>query len=598
MKDGSKKYQVFSRRVLLTGSLKLSLLGLVMFRFHQLQVTEREKYSTLSDKNRIKIFVDPPHRGIIKDRNGVVLVSNKKLYCSVIEGDHVHDAESIIPKIDDILGYSTQDPNLSAKIKEARLYKSQLVLNDNLSWSDIVRLEMSFASSRFNGFDIVDRYRRYYNFGDAASHLLGYVSKPSKDELGDTAIPNYREFRIGKNGAEKEFEDRLQGAPNIRQIEVNAVGKKIRNLSSRNGQKGDEIKLALDISMQQIVDNAMKDKSGVVIIMEPHSGEILSMNSTPKYDPNEFIDGIHPKYWKELISHPDKPLMNKAILTAYPPGSIFKLVDALAFLNYGVDLEQKVLCQGYHVVGDRVFHCWKDGGHGYVNFYDAVAHSCNVYFYVQGAKVGISNIHDTAVKLGLGQKTGIQLPFEISGVVPNQDWKQRRFRERWQLGDTLNTVIGQGYTLVTPIQMVTMLSRIITGKYVVPQIELGGGAVSGLETGVGAGVDGAFPDIEMLKGKNRQILLRAMHAALNRVGSTGYKYRVLKSGIEIAGKSGTAQVVSKRKDVFGRAKEHGLFVGFAPYDNPKYVISVVIEHGGWGASSAIPVAHRILNKIL
>ncbi|CAL7959981.1 penicillin-binding protein 2 [Alphaproteobacteria bacterium] len=585
MRDHSKKCRLFSRRALVLSCIKLLGFSLLSGRFFYLQIKQNKKFRTLSDNNRIKLQILPPIRGNIIDSLGDAVAINSSSYRVELNPMFIDVAEAVVEKIGAILDCKTSISQIGVQnaIKKSLVHKIPIIIQNHLSFKDIVKIEVCL--DLIGKVEIVKVQHRLYKAGKLWGHIIGYVSKPSLQEVKTASIPNYREFEIGKNGVEKYFEVQLQGTPTIRKTEVDVLGRFVRELNLSYGIPGQNLQLSVDSTIQSKICDIMGDLKGAVILLNPLNGQVVSSHSSPTYDPNKFVGGINSQDWRELLNNPDKPLINKVISTPYPPGSTFKLVTALAILRSGIDPQEKILCTGEYKLGNHTFHCWNKYGHGYMNFQNAIASSCNVYFYIQGLRAGINKIADTARLLGLGDKTGIELPFENQGIVPNHSWKVDKFKQSWHAGDTINATIGQGYLLVTPIQLATMVARIVTGKCISPT----------LLTQISNTAE--ISDLENINPMHLQMIKQGMYMVFNSPIGTGYINRVTVPGRELAGKSGTAQVISQRQFVEIQNKEHGLFVGFWPYDQPQYVMSIVIEHGGWGSRSTVPIAKQLIESL-
>ncbi len=581
MKDNSRKYVPFTRRALITGGVKFFALSIIFGRFVLLQISESKKYKDLSRQNRVRARASLPLRGEIRDRNGLIIAENITTYRAILSRGYELSLAEIAYKLSLLLGYEVDalrfPPSESVLISSLR--GEPVVLQDNLCWKDIAKIEEHLDLA---GVEVEVLGKRFYPEGSLTGHITGYVSKPSNDDIKNMFIPNYSVALVGKQGVERNYDFELHGIPEVKEIEVNVSGRFVRDLNVIPGTGGQVLPLSIDLRMQKAVSERMSKITGAAVIMDPYTGEILSIYSTPSYDPNKFIGGIGAKDWKGFAEDQHKPLINKAIASLYPPGSTFKLVTALAILCGGINPEEEVRCTGEHRVGNRVFHCWKRGGHGYVNMTSAIAKTCNIYFYVQGIKSGIDNLFKIATLLGFGQKTGIDLPFENGGLMPNKEWKVSRFKQKWSVGDTANSTIGQGYVLVTPLQLATALSRIVSGARVVPHLGI-------LDKNNESSVPIAVPS------KHLDLVKKGMYLACNLPGGTCYGQY---DRLELVGKTGTAQVISNRSgSLEGGKKEHALFIGFAPYTAPRYAIAVVVEHGGWGSKGALPIAKRILGDI-
>nr|WQM43423.1 penicillin-binding protein 1a [Candidatus Lariskella arthropodarum] len=587
MRDRNNKKRIFSRRALIIGAIKTAMLGGLCSRYYYLQLIESKKYEVLADNNRIKLIITAPLRGVVLDRNNKELISNKLSYKAVLDSVPQKRAKQIIIKLYEILGIKHQISDKAIEnIMRNLSERGQTVIMKNIVWSDIAKIEESVDLS---GIEVIREQKRIYLIGEDIAHITGYISKPNAKEVSNATIKNYQEFQIGKNGVEKTFNQDLLGTPGSRRIEVNSLGKFVREISIYKSIPANALKLSISLEVQKIVAKYISQICASAVLLDIRSGEVLAMHSTPSYDPNKFVGGISLKDWKEIHNNPEHPLINKAISIPYPPGSTFKIVTTLAALQNNLDPNRKIMCSGSFSLGGRIFRCWKKGGHGLVNMEEAIAGSCNVYLYTIGLQVGIGAIAQAAELLGLGQVSGIELPFENSGVIPDRNWKRQRFGQTWQQGDTVNASIGQGYVLATPIQIANMMARVASGTAVVPTILHN----NGNEQAKSLNIRNSYLDI----------LRSGLYGVFNKHFGAAYtKRRVYRDGIKISGKTGTAQVIALKKQGEKHEKvqhrDHGLFAGFFPADNPKYAIAVVAEHGGWGFQSALPVALNIIGDFL
>lgn len=582
MRDETKKYKVFTRRAFVVGGAKTILLSALAARLYYLQVLDSNQYKTLSDNNRIRIILTPPERGAIFDKNGVELALDSISYSVVLNKNYLPQAKELIKKINKLLGYESylSRQNLK-KVIQNTPKGSGITIQENLNFSEIAKIEVN---TNLKGVEIIEKYKRKYILAENAAHVLGYISKPDESEVKNSKIPNYYEFMIGKNGVERVFDENLQGFPGVKKVEVNVLGDIVRDLDFTPGKSGNPVTVSLDHRVQKILADNIAGYTGSLGVMNLKNGKIEGMYSSPSYNPNEFVYGISDEEWNNLIKNPKKPLVNKFIYNAYPPGSTFKLASVLAILNAGIDPNQTVHCSGQCKIGNRVFHCWKKYGHGEVNFLKAVSQSCNIYFYQKTIEAGIDILSNTAKMLGFGEKTGIELPFENQGVMPNRKWKKQKYKESWQLGDTVNTSIGQGYVQTTPIQLLQMVARIATGTDIRPSLLLNQNQTTS-----------PLP----IKKEYLDLLRQGMLRVFNAPSGTGFRNRIDVEDFYVAGKSGTAQVVGlDRQTDDEQYKDHGLFVGFAPFKDPKYAIAVVIEHGGWGSKSAVPIAKKVFEDMI
>ncbi|WP_039458947.1 penicillin-binding protein 2 [Candidatus Jidaibacter acanthamoebae] len=577
MRDNFQKNQVFTRRAIILGSIKTALFSFLFCRYYYLQIIDAIKYKTLSDKNRIKISVIPPLRGTIRDRNGVDLATNMLSYRLSFTTRDITQIKEMLAEVNTIITNKIEISDNDIKLRLKKLLRSSpFMVSDRLSWEDVTKLEIN--SFNLPGILIDQGQRRYYNFHNITAHITGYIASPSKKELEKISIPNFNDFLVGKNGVEKILDARLRGHPGIKKAEVDALGNHVREISNSPSMEGESVKLAIDINIQKYAAEILSDKTGSIILIDIKTGEVLCLYSSPAYDPNSFVGGISTAEWNSIANDPQTPLINKAITALYPPGSTFKIVTALAALEHGISPDFKVFCNGKHKVGNRIFHCNRETGHGDVDVRLAIAQSCNVYFYVVAEKMGIKNIVKTAFGLGFGDKTNIELPYESRGNIPEPNWKFLKFSQKWTIGDTVNASIGQGFVLTTPIQLALMAARIASGKNISPTILQKSGQPTNLK----------------FSPHNLDTIRKGMFMVFNDNRGNGYRHRISNPDFQICGKTGTAQVISARKTTKKHHTDHGLFLGFAPFEDPRYAISVIVEHGSWGSQSALPIAKEIL----
>lgn len=582
-----EKYKVFSRRIFVLGAIKVSLMFGILGRYAQLQLNKYEEYKAKSEQNRLKSIVIPPVRGKFLDRNGNDLVSNQLIYRLAIEPFSIAKRDLIIMNLEKILG---RDIKITTDLIEKRIKKKSrsepLIIEDQLDWKDISVISEHMHMPELEGVEIIKSPVRKYLFQNAASHITGYTGSPSEEEIKEKKLFNYNELRIGKTGLEKAKEDTLKGSPGKKVIEVDVRGKFVRNISASEPEKGSNVQLSIRNDLQNFVYETMKSHKaeGAVVVMSCKTGEILALHSSPDFDPNEFIDGVSHDYWSKINANPSNPLINNAVSTPYPPGSTFKIITAVAALEYGVSEHKRFHCNGLFHLGKTPFKCWKSSGHGNMNIMEALAQSCNPYFYNISQIVGAKNITDTAKLLGCGEKTGLELPFESEGLIPSIEWKMRRFKMDWFKGDTLNTAIGQGYVLATPLQMAIATARIASGNKVKPTLFL----------------QKSLPTFEKLPFKEHSlnIVRKGMMMAANLPKGTVYRHSMSIGDFKVCGKTGTAQVAAlKYKNKSKRHMHHSLFTSFAPYNDPEYAVTVIVEHGGAGSRSAAPIAKKIYQKL-
>jgi len=596
-----KKGKIYNKRTFVIIGIQLFLFFVLLLRLLFLQTFEFQKYKNKSEENRIQTIPIPPLRGNIFDRNGKQLTLNRDSYRVILYRYKGYD-EEVIERLASILGISEQE---KAKIK-AKLDKNKnrpvVSVIDNLTWDDLTKVEFNYY--RLNGIAIESGHIRQYPFNENLSHILGYVSIPAENEIPknfkDRELFLHPDYRMGKTGIEKFYEKKITGTAGFRNVEVNAYGVPLREISVKKAKEGENIKLTIDLDLQNYVSARMKDLRGAVVVMDVNTGEILAINSSPVFNPNEFVEGISQDYWDELINNNAKPLNNKAVSAIYPPGSTIKPIVALAGLENGWNANYEINCTGQVWLSRRVFHCWKKGGHGSNDLEKAIMQSCNIYFARLSLFTGIDNISKIAHKFGLGETFDISLPDVKSGLMPDRTWKKERLNDVWVRGDTINTGIGQGFTLVTPLQLAVMVSRIANGGYpVYPFLNY-----DNEKREENAKL---FENEPMVKKENIDIVKKGMYMVVNNRKGTAYWNRIKRpKDFKMSGKTGTAQVIAKEKkdymeenekELKEEFKNHGLFIGFAPYEKPRYGIAVVIEHGEGGAISAVPVARDILKFI-
>lgn len=581
-----------TRRAFLISGLQLGVFGVIAARLYQLQVLEASKYQVMADENRISQRLLIPQRGQIKDRNGIALALNQPSFRLIIDPDDAEDVDTLLQKLEKYITLESGDyKRIDRDLKQGNTANGVLI-SDNLSWEQAAKIEL--LRPDLPGSRIEQGAVRAYPYAQATAHILGYTGPPNEKDAKRDPLLGTPGFRVGKGGFEQQNDELLRGAPGRQQLEVDAHGKIVRSLDTQPAASGPDIALSIDIGLQQFVQQRLaQEQSAAAVIMDAHTGAVYSLASSPSFDPNLFTFGISQKDWDKLNDDPHVPLTNKAISGQYSPGSVFKMVTALTALEAGeVKESETVYCPGYVDLGNHRFHCWKHGGHGNVNLISGMAGSCDVYFYDLAQRVGIDRIQAMATRLGLGARSGIALPHEKGGFIPTRQWKAATIGESWQEGETLINAIGQGYVLTTPLQLAVMAARIANGgRLVTPKLNMAE----------------AIPATESLglQPKNLEIVTRAITAVVNSPQGTAYNERIKEPQWAMAGKTGTAQVrrisraerdngVIKNEDLAWVQRDHALFAGFAPLNQPKYAFAVVIEHGGSGAHIAAPLARDIV----
>lgn len=547
--------QQITRRAFFLMFCKAVLCTLLGLNFYRLQVLSSDKYKLLSDKNRIRVNILEAPRGLILDRNGVIIATNEFIYNLSVDSNQ--ELQKILPEIGKICDKTNESKTSNT---------GRIIICEELNWEQVSKIESNIKINDFT--KINQSYKRVYTYGKICSYLTGYTGLPSKNEQIEHSLKN--DFVIGKNGLEMYFDESLQGRHGVQKVEVNAFNKVVNQISYEESTQGESLKTSIDVELQKKIAEINEDRRGIYIATTIDNGQVLAMYSTPGYEPNLFTGGIKSHDWNNIMSDPEKPMINRAIASLYPPGSTFKMITLLAILNSGISPNDSVYCSGTHQIGTRTFHCWKKYGHGYVNAYNALENSCNIYFAVQGMKCGIESISKIAGIFGLGKETGVELPFEAKGLIPTKKWKLNKYKKSWTPGDTVNISIGQGFALVTPIQLAMMTARIASGMLVEPTL-----LISDNKT---------YDEINL---DHLDIIKSSM-------------YNVMKNhhweGLDIAGKTGTAQVISKR-DAKGKYGDHSMFVGFGPYHSPKYAVVSIVENAGWGADTALPITKEIFRNL-
>jgi penicillin-binding protein 2 len=550
-----------------------------------------------SDKNRMKLFLLPPLRGKILDRWGDLLAGNRDYYRIIFDPQATSDKKAILKKLSEVLGLG--EPGYETFLKKLKEHKSKnsVAIYEHLTWKEVAMVEVNAPD--LPGVFIDVGQIRYFPTGAISSHIVGYMGPVSEEEINKNRLLNHPDFKIGRYGLEQALEARLRGLAGVRRMEVNAHGLLVRELSREESSPGEDVRLTLDKRLQMFVGKRLEGQSGSAVLLNIHTGDVVSFVSTPGFNPDKFTYGVSSKYWKELNNNYERPLINKAISNQYPPGSTFKLVVALAALKAGIDPGRTIYCPGYVNLGNTRFNCWKKEGHNHMNMKQAIMHSCNSYFYNISKIIGVDPIAQMAEKFGFGQKFGLLLSGEKSGLLPTRDWKKEKYNVSWQQGDTLNVGIGQGYILATPMQLAVMTSRVATGRLVVPNMVLN-------QTPEQAAFSqNEFADMQ-IDQKHLSLVREAMSMVVNVPGGTAFGSRITDSQYSMAGKTGTSQVISSEglkaikdnltPEQLKRTNNHALFVGFGPVNNPKYAIAVVIEHGGGGSKAAAPVARDIMHE--
>jgi penicillin-binding protein 2 len=586
---GSVQSLTFSRRATLLGGASLGIGAVLLARMGYIAVVENSRFKLLSESNRVNFTLIPPRRGWLLDRNEKPIANNKADFRVDLNPSRVKDKETTVATLSKLLRLDTE---------EVRRINTELAKTNNFQPIHIASgLDLdSFAAVTVRlpdlpGVSASRGFSRNYPPGAAVGHLVGYVGTPSAEEYEQDPSPILVTpgYKIGKDGLEKKFEAALQGKPGAKRVEVTARGKIVRELEARPDIPGKSIQLTLDIDVQRYAARRLGEESGSVVVLDSQTGEILTITSMPSFDPNSFSDGISQNEWQMLSGDDHVPLRDKSLRGLYPPGSTIKPMVALALLKEGVRADETIFCTGRLKVGNSFFHCWKRGGHGTVNMAKAIYQSCDVYFYQMALRVGIEPIAAMAKTLGLGLTYDLPVSSQSYGTVPDAQWKERKYNRKWQAYDTVNTTIGQGYMLANPLQLAIMAARIASGRNIVPSLL--------------PNKNKRLPQSLDLSPEHLAFVRSAMGDVVSEIG-TARRAALPIPDVKMGGKTGTAQVrritmaeraggVRSNASLPWKFRDHGLFVAFAPVENPRYAISVVVEHGG-GSGSAYPIARDVM----
>jgi penicillin-binding protein 2 len=608
MQRENSRSKVFTRRSLLLAGGQLALLGTLASRLYYLQVMQAGRYAVLADENRINLTLLAPPRGRIVDRFGVTLATNNQNYRVVLVAEQAGDIEATLDAINQLITLSESDRRRVLRDIRRKHSFVPIVARANLSWDEVARIEVNVPE--LPGVMIEEGMTRHYPFGDNVAHVLGYVAPVAEKELTGDPLLELPDFRIGKSGVEKFHDLDLRGTPGTSQVEVNAFGRVVRELSREESEPGKEIVLGLDMALQDLAARrCAAEQSSSCVLLDAVTGDVLALVSSPGFDPAAFSAGLTGGMWRDLLANPRNPLSNKAVAGTYSPGSTFKPMVALAGLESGVITpDTLVSCPGHFALGNSVWHCWKKGGHGTVNLRGAIKGSCDVFFYETARRLGIDRIAAMSKRFGLGQRLDFDIPGEAPGIIPTTQWNLGKYGVAWQHGETISAGIGQSKVAVTPLQLATMVARLVTNRAVVPRMTRERGIMqpAGLEM-----TTNPLPDFAALgiAPKDLKLVLEGMTAVVNEQGGTAYGARIREAGMEMAGKSGTSQVrhisqaerdhgLRKIKDVPWKERDHALFIAFAPVSSPRYVCAVVVEHGGESAGGGSVVAAPICRDVL
>ena len=622
-----KKGRIISRRLFVLSAAKLLLFAGITTRLYSLQISDREKYEILSDKNRIREWKTPPQRGFITDYFNKILADNDRVFQVHLVLDEIKDFDETLFRLKNIINLSNNEIRKIYKKKEQLKPWDTLVVSDNINWNEFSKLNLYLHE--LGGVKPVVSSSRYYPHGDSLVHVVGYVGQASiKDiermkEIKENLVPG---LKVGKSGIEYSNEKLLIGKYGIKRYEVNSSGKRISQLEYIKESQGRKIKTTVDLELQKYAQELLKGQAGSICVMDIYTGEVVVMASSPTYDPNKFTHGINHKDWNEIRDNPLKPLVNKSIAGLYSPGSTIKPLVAFAALENGIlSPNFKVKCKGHIEMYGQKFHCWKDKGHGYMSLRNAIKQSCDIYFYEMARKLGVDKLAVIEKKYGLGSKVLDDVYFdEKKGLVPDTKWKKNNLGRGWLLGETIINGIGQGYIQTTPLQLCLMTAQLANGGYKIKPHIISNESISfeeiksriendkinfNLSLNQNLGKIDLKSSTRLYKDpKNIKFVLEAMFGSTNESGGTSFRSRYDNKKYQFAGKTGTSQVkrITKRErdldlkqsQIEYKNRDHALYIAFAPYKEPRYSISVLIEHGGSGSKAAAPLASKLIKKII
>ena len=623
---GTNKIKNITRRLFLINVAKIVVFAGIIGRLAQLQMAQGTKYSYLSDQNRFREWKIVPPRGIIEDYFGKKLADNSQVFQLHLIPEDIEDENQLYFRLKTILHLSDkQIAKIRKKQKQQKPWET-VIVSDNLSWSEFSRLNLLLHE--LDGVKPVVSLARLYPPKESVAHVVGYVSMASKQDLVDSKelrslhVPG---MRVGKTGLEKSLNIPLIGAPGYQRFEVNAYGKRVKEIKLDKGESGSKIRTTIDLDLQRHAQETLKEKSGAICVMDIYTGGIIVMASSPTFDPNKFVHGIDSKSWKALIENKKKPLMNKALSALYPPGSTIKPIVALSALeNDVVNTKFKIFCTGSIELYGEKYHCWKKKGHGTVDLKEAIKQSCDCYFYEVARRLGVDRLSVTAKNFGLGSKLLENYQEEKPGLVPNTKWKLKNLGRGWVLGETLISGIGQGYFQCTPFQICHMTAQLGNGGFKLkPKIIEDGFSIESFVRNWEREQENiqqkGYQNIEEFgevgtaltlfrNQENIKFVQLAMYAATNEPKGTSYRSRIDKKKYRYAGKTGTSQtkkITAKQRELDLKQsqlpyeeRDHALFTAFAPFDNPRYALAVVIEHGGSGSSGAAPLVKTLIKKLI
>lgn len=602
-RDTEESARRINRRSLMMGGAMVAMFAVLGARMRFLSVEQADEFRLLAEENRINMRLIPPERGLIFDRNGVLIAGNEQNYRVTITREEAGDVDTILGRLTNLIPITAEDMERIRRDLDRNSPFVPIIVADRLPWEDFSKIAMNAPT--LPGVTPEVGLSRHYPLIEDFSHVVGYVGPVSERDLEERPNPDpvlrIPEFQIGKIGVERWMEDTLRGSAGNKRIEVNHVGRVMRELERTDGIPGRDIQLTIDAGVQNFIQARLGTESAACVVMDVTNGDLIACASSPGFDPNLFVRGISQRDYSALMENDHRPLANKTVQGAYPPGSTFKMVTALAALEEGlITPETTHSCPGFIEFGDRRFHCWKRGGHGRVDLAKSLSESCDVYYYEIAQKVGIDKIAEMGRRLGLGIRHDLPMSAITEGIMPNRAWKQERWGQDWRIGDTINASIGQGYVLASPLQLTVMTARLATGRAIVPRLVR---AIDGTPTPI--------PDAEPLglSESGLRAIRNGMYEVMNTQRGTAYSSRIADETMVFAGKTGTSQVrnitaaerargVISNDQLPWNRRDHALYVGYAPYDNPRYAVTVVVEHGGGGSAAAAPIARDAILRAL
>ena len=631
----TKKRNIVSRRMFILTAAKVIIFGGIIARLFSLQINNNKKYLNLSDENRLREWRLPPVRGDFKDYFGNIIAGNVEIFQLHVVPEEVTNFKVLMFRLRKILNLSDNEYRKIIKKKNSQKPWETLIISNNLSWEEFSKINLYLHE--LNGAKPVLSIARNYPFKDNYSHVLGYVSQASIEDINRNEIIKNNHvpgLKVGKTGLEKTYEKKLIGTNGVQRYEVNAFGKRVKELDHEKGKKGENIRITIDTEIQKFLTESLKDKSGSISVMDIFTGEIIAIQSSPTFDPNMFIYGIGNEEWKKITKNPLKPLLNKTLSGLYSPGSTIKPIVALSALeNNVINKNFKVRCSGKIELFGQTYHCWKDKGHGLMDLRNAVKQSCDTYFYEVARLLGVDRLKKTAEDFGLGKKV-LENSFleEKKGIVPSTEWKKDVIGKNWVLGETLITGIGQGYIQTTPLQLCLMTAQLANGGYKIkPKIVADKNQMNANQIkfkmkqnfiknkfdktqnlldrtqDIFQNKENFFTPLFKDK-KNIEFVLDSMYGATNEIMGTSYSSRIEDDFYQFAGKTGTAQVKRiteeareldlKTSEIPYEDRDHALYIAFGPYKDPRYAVSIIIEHGGSGSSAAAPIAKDLFKLII